>query len=175
MKTNIILTTLHVLAWILFVGICIKTGVLIFSLFITLLISGAENLHKGINLSSLYDYSIWHYVALSSLLIFISGLKAYLFYLAILIFRKLNLVNPFSTEVSEYISKISYTAIKIGLFLILVGAYCKWLVKKGINFEQLNDLLGGASEYLVLGGIIFMIAQVFKRGLEIQTENELTI
>jgi hypothetical protein len=44
-----------------------------------------------------------------------------------------------------------------------------------VSFPDLQAYLGGGAEFLLLGGIIFMIAEVFKRGIEIQTENELTV
>jgi hypothetical protein len=44
-----------------------------------------------------------------------------------------------------------------------------------VSFPDLQAYVGGAAEFLLLGGIIFMIAEVFKRGIEIQTENELTV
>jgi len=53
--------------------------------------------------------------------------------------------------------------------------YCDWLTKKGVTFPDLQPVLSGAGEFLLLGAIIFIIAQVFKRGIEIQTENELTV
>ncbi len=176
-KTTFIMTTLHVIAWILFVGLCIETGILLFSFVVNIVVNNkeAENLYKGLNLATLYQYSIWQYVAVSSLLIFLSGLKAFIFYLVIQIFTKINLINPFSLEVSTLISKISYVALQIGILSIIVSGYIKWLAKRGIELSNVSDYLGGASEYLLLGGVIFMIAQIFKRGIEIQTENELTI
>jgi len=35
--------------------------------------------------------------------------------------------------------------------------------------------LGGADVWLFMGVILFVLAQIFKRGIEIQTENELTV
>jgi len=35
--------------------------------------------------------------------------------------------------------------------------------------------LGGADVWLFMGVILFVIAQIFKRGIEIQRENELTV
>jgi len=35
--------------------------------------------------------------------------------------------------------------------------------------------LGGADVWLFMGVTLFVIAQIFKRGIEIQTENELTV
>ena len=50
------------------------------------------------------------------------------------------------------------------------------LVKKGVNMPDIQYLhLGGADVWLFMGVILFVIAQIFKRGIEIQTENELTI
>jgi hypothetical protein len=39
----------------------------------------------------------------------------------------------------------------------------------------LQSYLSGAFEYFLLSVLIFAIAQVFKRGVEIQAENELTV
>jgi hypothetical protein len=38
-----------------------------------------------------------------------------------------------------------------------------------------NMRLGGADVWLFMGVTLFVIAQIFKRGIEIQTENDLTI
>jgi hypothetical protein len=35
--------------------------------------------------------------------------------------------------------------------------------------------LGGADVWLFMAVVLFIIAQIFKRGIEIQSENELTI
>jgi hypothetical protein len=35
--------------------------------------------------------------------------------------------------------------------------------------------LGGADVWLFMGVILYIIAQIFKRGIEIQAENELTV
>jgi hypothetical protein len=91
------------------------------------------------------------------------------------IFLRINLVNPFSTDVSILISRIGYLALGIGVLTIIANKYCDWLSKKGVAFPDLQSVLGGAGEFLLLGAIIFIISQLFKRGIEIQTENELTV
>jgi hypothetical protein len=35
--------------------------------------------------------------------------------------------------------------------------------------------MGGGSEYLLMAAILVAISQVFKRGVELQSENELTV
>ena len=107
--TKLILTILHVIAWIIFLGLCIKTGALLYSFFVTLVINpeGAKNLYMGLNLSSLYNFDIGDYAIVASLIIILSGAKAFLFYLVIKIFLKINLVAPFSKDVSLLISQAS--------------------------------------------------------------------
>jgi len=176
-KTKKILTIMNIISWVVFIGLCIKTGAILYSFFVSLFINpvAASNLHLGLNLSNLYRFNISHYATIVSLIIFLSGLKAYLFYLLIKIFLKINFVHPFSTEVSLLISRISYVALGIGILTLAGNSYCEWLTKQGVVFPDLQVYLGGDDEFLLLGGIIFVIAQVFKKGIEIQSENELTV
>ena len=176
-STKLVLTILHVIAWIIFLGLCVKTGAILYSFFVSLAINpeGAKNIYMGLDLSSLYSFDKGNYVAIVSVMIILSFLKSFLFYLVVKIFLKINLVNPFSEDVSLLISRIGYIALIIGILTIIANKYCDWLTKKGVTFRDLQPVLGGAREFLLLGAIIFIIAQVFKRGIEIQTENELTV
>ena len=176
-RTKQVLLILHIIAWIIFLGLCVKTGAIVYSFFVSLAKNpdGAKNLYMGLDLSDLYRFDTGHYVTIVLYIILLSGLKASLFYLVIKIFLKINLVRPFSTEVSCLISKIGQVALGIGILTLVDLGYIAWLTKKGITFPDLQQYLGGAGEFLLLGGIIFIIAQVFKRGIEIQSENELTV
>jgi hypothetical protein len=176
-NTKLVLKVLHVVFWILFIGICIKTGAIVTSFFVSLFINpeGAKNLYMGLDLANLYYFDRQQYISFVSLIIFLWCLKAYIFYMVIRIFLKINMMNPFSTEVSLIISRISYVAIIIGAGTLVANGYCDWLIKKGVGLPDLQAYLGGAVEFLLLGAIIFMISQVFKRGIEIQSENELTV
>jgi hypothetical protein len=176
-RTKQILGILHVISWVIFFGLCIKTGAIIYSFFVSLVINpiATKNLHLGLDLSALRDFSMMHYVIMVLYIISLSALKAYLFYLAIKIFLKINLLHPFSTKMSFLLNKIGHVAVGIGLLSVLAIAYGKWLTKKGVVLPDTQDYLGGAGEFLMLGAIIYIIAQIFKRGIEIQSENELTV
>ena len=176
-KTKQILSVIHVIAWIIFLGLCIKTGAIIYSTFVSLYINpvGAQNLHLGLDLSGLYNFDKGHYVSLVLFIVLLSALKALIFYLLIKIFLKINFIHPFSTEVSVLISRIGYIALSVGIITMVANEYCDWLANRGVTFPDLADYLGGAGEFLLLGGTVFMIAQVFKRGIEIQSEIELTV
>ncbi len=171
------LSIMEVLTWIAFIGLCIKTGALIFTSVMSLFFNSlaAGDLYLGLDLSELYATSQWKYICALSLIIFLSGQKAYFFFLVTRLFSKFNLTHPFSSSVSSLLVKMSYYALGIGVVAVIAKEYFDSLAKNGANLPSLHDYLDGAYEYLFMAGIIFIIAQVFKRGLEIQNENELTI
>ncbi|MFD2563306.1 DUF2975 domain-containing protein [Aquimarina rubra] len=173
MKTKEILSAMKILSWIIFIGLCIKLGVILFSSIMSLFVNkeAAENLYLGLDLSNLYDFSINHYISILSLLISITALKAYLFYLVIKIFSKINFDKPFTKVVTRLISSISYISLWTGLLAYFANGYGKWVLKKGAEFR----IDWGSSEFLFMAGIVFVIALIFKRGVEIQSENELTV
>ena len=84
--------------------------------------------------------------------------------------------QPFSKEVRLFIIRVSCLAFGIGLFTAWGVNYTEWLVKQGVKMpDTLNLRLGGADVWLFMSVTLFVIAQIFKRGIEIQTENELTV
>jgi hypothetical protein len=176
-KTKPILQVLHILSWIIFIGLCVRTGAILYSFFVSLFINpeGAKNLYAGLNLSSLFRYDRVEYCIVVLLIVFVSALKAYVFYVVIKIFLKINFVHPFSETVYTFISRIGYIALFIGILSIIGMSYCDRLGKKGVEFPDLYHFIGAGVEHLLFAGVIVVISQVFKRGIEIQTENELTV
>jgi hypothetical protein len=170
------LMLITVVIWSIFIGLCIKAGALLFtstySLFKPIV---AQDLFEGLNLYGLMNEEIWYYIGLVSLLIGIACLKAYMFYLMIRIFLTINLNHPFSKKVSDLISEIASVAIQTGILILITTASLKWLIKRGFDIPSMGAYTGGAFEYLLLGALIYAIAKVFKRGVEIQSENELTV
>ena len=179
-RTQQILKVLYVLSWIIFIGVCIEAGGSIFSAFYTLVINpiNAATFWVGNDLSGLYKYDPGHFFAETLLISITAVLKACIFYLIIKILhdKKLNMSQPFSKEVGRFIFKISYLALLIGLFSWWGVKYTEWFVKQGVKMPDIQYLrLGGADVWLFMGVTLFVIAQIFKRGIEIQTENELTV
>ena len=105
----------------------------------------------------------------------VAAIKAYMFYLVILIFKALNMVRPFSSEVGQLILKIAYVALFICALSWLGTQYSEWLLKQGVKLPLMYKYFGGADVFLMMGVMLFVVAQVFKRGIEIQTENDLTV
>lgn len=170
------LMLITVVIWSVFIGLCIETGAILFNFVYSLFRPiAAHNLYQGLDLSALMSQDKWHYSGVLSIIVYTNALKAYMFFLMIRIFLKINLMHPFSEQVSELISQISQISIQIAVVIIFNGAYIKWLTKRGFELPDLGSFTGGAFEYILMGIIIYAISKVFKRGLEIQSENELTI
>lgn len=170
------LMLITVVIWSICIGLCIQAGALLFTFvysFFNPIV--AENLYEGLNLSALLQANPWYYGGVASVVLFIMGQKAYLFYLMIRVFLKINLVNPFSREVSKLISKISYIAFQIGVAIILASGVFKGMIKRGYDLDQVPQLVGNGFEFLLMAALLIGIGMVFKRGVEIQDENELTV
>ncbi|ANH82625.1 hypothetical protein A8C56_18065 [Niabella ginsenosidivorans] len=176
MKTNtkMLLDIMQVVCWILFIGLCIQAGTLLVSLLFTYFGNTriAEQFAKDLYLPKLYHYSPFYYIALCSLLLAIALLKAHIFYLVIQFFSRVNMDHPFSHPVSNLISKVVQTAFGIGIIAVIGNVYNQALMKKNIPATSLS---WQSSEFLFLAGILFVISLIFKRGVALQSENDLTI
>ena len=175
MKTKLVLTIMKIISWIIFIGLCIKAGALIISTSISLFVNheAARDLYLGLDLSNLYEYDKWYYIAVISLIITIDVLKAYMFYLVIKIFLKFDLKNPFTSNTALLISKISYVALAIGVIAKISNDYYKWFISHRVETHISLDF--GSEDLLFMAGILFIIAYIFNHGVKIQSENELTI
>ena len=179
-KTDTFLKALQVVSWILFVGICIEAGGFIFNTFFTLVFNpvAANKFWTEVNLSELYNYNQSYFITVTSLMIIVAVMRAVMFYIIVKIFhdKKLNLSQPFNETVRYFILKIAYLALGIGLFSLWGAKYTQNLVNQGVQLPDIQYLrLGGADVWLFMAVILFVIAQIFKKGIEIQNENDLTI
>src|ERR1700758_1675699 len=109
-STKQILNVMNVLSWIIFVCLCIRTGAIFFSCFVSVFLNpvAAKDLYIGLNLYDLKQLGMGHYLIMVLFILILSALKAFMFYRVIKIFMKINYVRPFSSEVAELISRISY-------------------------------------------------------------------
>jgi hypothetical protein len=170
------LMLITVVIWSIFIGLCLQAGALLFTFIYSLFKPiVAANLYNGLDLSGLLETNPWYYGGVVSIILFIMGQKAYLFYLMIQVFLKINLIHPFSKEISKLITNISYLAFQIGVAIILASGVFKWMVKRGYELDSVQQLVGNGFEFLLMAALLIAIGMIFKRGVEIQAENELTV
>ncbi len=173
---DLIWKTLHTVTWIIFIGLCIQTGTLLFNFIYSLFKPFAsENLHLGLNLAPIYHHSKSHYICFVSFILLLSALKAYVFYFVLLLFKKLNLVKPFSEQISALISKLSYYAFFIGIASAVAQNFSKHLILESREISVIENYWTDSSAFLMMAAILFVIAQIFKKGIDLQNENDLTV
>jgi hypothetical protein len=147
-----------------------------FNAFFTLVLNPNNASYFG--LSDLYRFDHGQYFVELLIMSIVAVMRALLFYLIVKILhdKKLNMSQPFNKEVGRFIFHLSYLALGIGMFSYWGVNYTKWLVGQGVKMPDIQDLrLAGADVWLFMGITLLVIGQIFKRGIEIQEENELTI
>jgi hypothetical protein len=175
-RNNLVFLVLQIVSWIIFVGLCIEAGALIvnfvFSLFKPEIV---HNLYQKLDLSQMYNTNIWIYFGMYGFILTISILKAYLFYVLILLLRKLDLEKPFSSSVAGQIKKISYITLNIGILSLTAREISRSMVHYGMESDKLNQFWEDGSAFLLMAAVIYVIATIFSRGVDIQNENDLTV
>jgi len=175
-KSNYVFTFLSILAWIIFVGLCVEAGALIvnfvFSLFKPEFV---QNLYQKLDLSEMYTISKWDFFNMYIFILAISLLKAYLFYIVVRLIDKLDLQKPFNSFVSKQITHISYFTLSIGLLSSLAQHTSTNLLRQGFKIDRLDQFWADSEAFILMSAIIYIIASIIKRGVEIQNENDLTV
>ena len=171
---------LNVISWIIFIGLAIDTGGYITNVIYSLFVNSnvASKFWGNLDLSDLYNYDLGFFIGFTVLIIIVSLLKTILFYQTVSIFhkKKLNLANPFNETVKDYIFNFAFFALGIGLFSYIGKSFSHWLISQGLQMPALENVkLGGSDVWLFMGITLLIFAKIFKKGIELQTENELTV
>jgi len=107
-------------------------------------------------------------------------LKSILFYLIVNLFhkKKLNINSPFNEQLGRALFNIGYLSLGIGLFSWWGNNFSNWLKMIGNpvvrqNFE--NVKFEGGDIWLFMAIILLIFGMIFKKGIELQSENDLTV
>lgn len=173
---NFIFQGLKIVAWIIFVGLCVEAGGLIVNFIFSLYNPEfVQNLYQKLDLSEMYKRSKWAYFGMYNFILIISMLKAVLFYVVIILVTKIDLSKPFNSFVSKQISRISYYTFSIGLLSYIARQTAKNLQHRGYVIDSLNEFWADSQAFIIMAAVIYVIAAIFSKGVEIQKENDLTV
>ncbi|MDR7211691.1 DUF2975 domain-containing protein [Flavobacterium piscis] len=173
---NIVFKGLHIVAWVIFVGLCIEAGGLIVNFIFSLYKPEfVQNLYQKLDISEMYERSKWAFFSMYSFILVIAILKAVLFYVVIRLVSKIDLSKPFNSFVSRQISQISYYTLSIGLLSYIARQSAKNLVHRGFVTDNLNQFWADSQAFILMAAVIYVIATIFKKGIDIQNENDLTV
>ena len=173
---NFVFWSLYVIAWLIFVGLSIEAGGLVVNFFFSLYNPEfVQNLYQKLDLSTMYSLNKLAFFGIYSFILTISVLKSILFYIVIMLMQKMDLSKPFNTFVAQKISQISYITLSIGLLSYIGRELVKKLTAQGFVTDNLSNFWVDSQAFVIMGAVIYIIAIIFKKGIEIQMENELTI
>jgi len=179
-KKDYLLIVLHILSWIIFVGLCVEAGGFLFNTLYTLFYNpaGAANFWMKSDLSALYSFNQSHFVTLTAIMVIAAVLKAIMFYVIVKLFhdKKLDLTAPFNEAFGRGLYNLSYLTAGIGLFTYWGTKLSANLIEQGISLPSLQELrLAGADVWLFMCVTLLVFGRIFKKGITIQNENQLTI
>ena len=175
-SNNFVFKFLRIVAWVIFVGLCIEAGGLIVNFVFTLYKPEfVQNLYQKLDLSEMYERSKWAFFSMYSFILVISILKAVLFYVVVILVSKIDLSKPFNSFVSRQISQISYYTFSIGILSYIARQSAKNLQHHGYVIDNLDQFWADSQAFILMAAVIYVIATIFSKGVEMQKENDLTV
>lgn len=173
---SFVFKALYAIAGLIFVGLCIEAGALLVNFFYSILRPEfVGKLFLKLDLTRIHNDNQWVFYGIYGFIIFIAVLKVLLFYTVIILLSKLDMTKPFSSFVADKISRISYYTLSIGLFSYIARKVVQSLGHYGYDISQLDRFWVDSQAFILMAAVIFIIASIFRKGIEIQKENELTV
>ena len=173
---NFVFCGLYIVAWLIFVCLSIEAGGLIVNFFFSLYKPEfVQNLYQTLDLTEMYKDSRLAFFGVYSFILTISILKAYLFYIVIRLMHTMDLSKPFDTFVAKQILQISYFTFSIGILSHIARQTAKNLQHLGYITDNLNEFWADSEAFILMAAVIYIIATIFKKGVDIQNENDLTV
>lgn len=175
-RNNFVFIGLHIVAWVIFVGLCIEAGGLIVNFVFSIYKPEfVKNLYQKLDLMEMYNRSKWAFFGMYSFILVVALLKAYLFYIVAMLMHKIDLSKPFNSFVSKQITKISYCTFSIGILSYIARQTAQNLQHRGYAIDNLNQFWADSQAFILMAAVVYVIAAIFKKGVEIQNENDLTV
>lgn len=169
---NFVFWALYAVAWLIFVGLSIEAGGLVVNFFFHLFNPALiPKLYQKLDLTAMYNDSKLVFFGVYSFILSIAILKAILFYIVIRLMHTMDLKKPFSSFVAKQITLLSYYTLFIGLLSYIA----KQSPHIGVLDDQLNQFWVDAQAFILMGAVIYIIATIFKKGVDMQNENDLTV
>lgn len=173
---NLVFTCLLIVAWVFFAGLGIEAGgILVNFVFHLYKPEFIPNLYQELDLTEMYNESKLAFFGIYSFILLISILKAYLFYVVVMLMHKMDMAKPFSSFVSRKISLVSYFTLSIGLLSYIARHLAEKLTHYGFVPDNLNQFWTGSEAFILMGAVVYIIATIFRKGVELQNENDLTV
>jgi hypothetical protein len=171
-RTKQVLKAMNVLAWFAFIGLMVEAGAVLVCYCISYINpDAAKHLYRGWSLYPVKQFSDYHYTISVFLNVALSASRAFLCYLVIKTLSHVKLDNPFTLQVTALIQQMSYILVIVGLIAAFDDLHSRSIREITGVYQHKAD----AFSHIFIAGLVFIIAQIFRRGIELQTENDLTV
>jgi hypothetical protein len=174
MKTKTILVILQVLAFLGGIGYSIQCGSQLLALAASFKnpdwAKRVYDAHQ--DLFILRNQSISSFVLVMLMVIAILAMKAFIWYRLANLLLRLKMENPFSLMVASRLERVSYLLAGIWALSFIGRIYLDWLSK---TMAIPLTAISMGDESFFIAGIAYVFSQIFRRGVEIQEENQLTV
>lgn len=174
-----LLLVLQVFSWLVFIGLSIDAGGYLFnSVYAMYKPIVAEHFWKGANYKALYELDRGQFLTQTFLVGIVATLKAILFYVLINMFhdKNFNLEQPFQQAATRSIFLMAWISLGVAVFAHWGRSYSEWLHHKGIDMPNPANLgLTGGESWFFMTLVLMVIGQVFKKGMSMQAEIDLTV
>lgn len=171
-RTQNILSVVRIIALIGYIGAAVY-GLRIIIPFVGGFITDKLAFDTGTGLDSLRETHLLTYISLMSFIIALVILKVRMWERLRAILEEIDLSSPFSLKIASMLENMSYLILAVGIVYIAGDSYAGYISKKISIVDK--GLLKGDFQYLFSAGVVYVMAQIFRRGVELQDENELTV
>lgn len=163
-------------AWFIFVLFCADILIILFDFVTPLVISGDVRSSIGLSKLKLYQNHPFYYWVMLFFALIIALLKMYMAFVTAKFVSKLNIGNPFfQKQLADIFMKISKIAILLGCITLIARIVNRAIANASIYQESDEVTISSVGQMLLLGMIMYIFAYIFKKGTDLQEENELTI
>lgn len=169
--TQTILKTMKILSWIVFIALLIQGGALIVA-YIYSQINPETSITfvQSFDWMKLQNYSQITFFIVWFLAFVVLCLQAYTALNVIEILNEINITNPFTMTIANKLHRVSYLILAIWIVTIISNT-CREIFNSKVSIGlAIEDI-----RFIFLAGIIFIFAQIFRRGIEFQDDHEMTI
>lgn len=180
LNSNLILEILKIFFWIFTVILCFAIFVLVFIFFSTIFGIDTGSLKEMKINMAFFNGKVKDIQSLGKLksafilaYSIIMGILQLTFFLTVIkILKRLKSDSTFSMEIYFLISRIAKLALLIGSVSFLTSIINE-LIKGTLSISA--DLNSKNFQFFLVAGVVYIIAQVYKRAVNLQAENDLTI
>lgn len=164
----------------IFIGLCIDAGGYVFNTLYVLFYNpiGVNQFWNRMDMSGIYEFNNWYFIFLLIITIVVSIIKCFIFYIIVKIFvdKQLNFTQPFNKTLGNYLVKITKLALSVAVVSNIGTRFYDWLIEQSISLPSVEQLrFDGDDEWFFMAVILYVFSQIFKKGIELQSENELTV